>query len=95
MRRLIILFAFCVSCFTARAQNVVKPYGIKDTIDLPQVRVTTLKALKMLELPMMTTTERNAIPVIPGKSSGIIHNTTTGKLNYYNGQNWIEMATLP
>ena len=93
--KLAITLIICALSIVGRAQNVVRPYGVKDTLDLPQVRANTLRALKMLELPMMTTTERNAIPVTPGKSSGIIHNTTTGKLNYYNGQNWIEMATLP
>lgn len=43
---------------------------------------------KGLLLPRMTTTERNAIPVSAARKGLVIMNTTTNKINVYNGSAW-------
>ncbi len=38
--------------------------------------------------PVMTTTQRDAIPVNSSSAGFVIYNTTTGVLNFYNGTVW-------
>lgn len=43
---------------------------------------------KGLLLPQLTTTERNAVPVSAARKGLVIFNTTTNKINVYNGSGW-------
>lgn len=45
---------------------------------------------KTLILPKYTTTERNALTGIQGM---LIYNTTTNKLNFYNGSAWAAVTS--
>ena len=47
--------------------------------------MATVKQGKFLHLYKFTDTERNALTAVAGM---IIYNTTTNKLNYYNGTAW-------
>ena len=94
-------FVICISLLTA---NLLLPtisfgqgVGINSTGNAPNssamldIDVSALAAndKKGLLIPRITTTERNAIP---SPSAGLmIYNTTTGKINFFNGAYWREI----
>lgn len=45
---------------------------------------------KAVKLPLLTTAQRNALTAL---ESMIIYNTSTGKINWYNGTSWIEPSS--
>lgn len=42
----------------------------------------------------LTQTERDALDVQKRTTSLIVFNTTTGKLNFWDGSSWVEIATV-
>jgi hypothetical protein len=95
--KLILSLLLCTSAWagTTRMDNatVAGSAAIGQAADANAKSVLELvSTTKGLLPPRMTTTQRDAISSPP--EGLVIHNTTTNKLDYYNGATWREVASL-
>ncbi|ASK31000.1 hypothetical protein CEY12_13190 [Chryseobacterium sp. T16E-39] len=79
----LVLFVFSISCYAQVGINTTSPH--------PNAQLEIFSESKGLQVPRLTTSQRDAMDPSPTQSANgiIIFNTTTKCLEYYNGTQWV------